>query len=209
VRQTRWIAAVLLFAAGVAVVFWGRHFDGWDEAWRVDAGVAIGLLAPLYFAEDLLRQHLKALSRTASEAVTAFGVLRRLVPAGQKQTAVLDALAAGVCARARAGELSASDVHELSGGDSDMRAIALAAMQGSYGLIDERVLVSSIAHSGRGFEQFHALKLADEAWSALSAETQQSVVDTIELDPHGYIKADGSRTEHADAIRKKAFASHG
>jgi hypothetical protein len=204
VRLVRWIAAIALFAVGVGLVIWAKHFDGWDQAWRLDAGVAVGLLAPLYFAEELLREHVKALSRTASESATSYGLLRRLLPAGDERTAVLDALAEGVRAHASADGLSSSDIEALSSGDSEMRAIALAAMRGRPDLIVQAAVVKSIADSQSGFEQYHALKLADEAWSALSEPTRRGVLAAIERDRSGYIKDDASRADVAAAIRRKA-----
>ena len=70
--------AVVLVLAGLGLVVWGRSFGGWDQAWRVEVGAALGLLGPLVYLEELLRT---TLSRDLRESVVSFGLIRRLLPA--------------------------------------------------------------------------------------------------------------------------------
>ena len=102
-RPLQWLIAATLLALGAALVVWGRDFEGWDQAWRVEIGAALALLGPLYFAEELLRRRVAELSQLASESTLSYGALRRLLPPGDERTAVLDSLVAAVRDRARAG----------------------------------------------------------------------------------------------------------
>lgn len=198
--------AVALLMVGAALVLWGREFDGWDQSWRVEVGAAIGLLAPLYFAEELLRSRLAELSRLASESAMSYGLIRRVLPAGGKRTAVLDSLVDGVRDHASAGGFTSRDIQALIGGDSHMRTVALGAMQGRHALIDEGALVESIARSETGFEQYHALLLAVESWPQRSEDTRHMIIKAIERDREGFIADDPERAALAARIRELSEA---
>lgn len=198
----RWIVAIGLLFMGAALVVWGRAFDGWDQAWRVEVGAALGLLGPLYFFEELLRTRVVELSRLAAESASSYGLIRKLLPPGDARTAVLDSLFAGIRDHARSGGFTSSDIQALVKGDGDMRATALAAMRGRQDLVAEDVLVQSIANSLSGFEQYHALLLAADTWRDRTDQARRKIVDAIKRDRNGYIARDRDRTRLAKKIRE-------
>lgn len=206
VRLWQWTIAISLVILGVGLILWAENKNDWAQAWRIEVGAAIALLGPLYLLEELLRSRVEALSRDMRESVQSYGLIRRLLPASEERTAVLDALVAGVRQRATRGEFPSGEVARLAAGDADMRAMALAAMQGRHDLLDEGALVRSIKWSDSGFEQYHALKLAREAWVSLTSGGQANVIDAIEHDAtHGrFIAKDAHRAELADEIKALA-----
>jgi hypothetical protein len=202
----RWwqgLIAAVVTLLGVGLILWAESHDDWAQAWRVEIGAALALLGPLYLLEELLRSRVEELSSKLRESVQGYGLIRRLVPAGEARTDVLDALVAGVRDRATQGTFPSAEVARLVTGDPDMRAIALAAMQGRHDLIDETALIRSIRESESGFEQYHALRLALEGWSSLSPGARTKVIEAIDHDAAGpgYIATDPARADLAQRIK--------
>ena len=154
--------------------------------------------------EELLRKRVNHLSRNLRESVQSYGLIRRMLPPGERRTLVLDTIVESVRDRAAAGDFTSGEADRLAAGDEEMRAIALAAMQGDHKLINFDTLVRSIHGSWTGFEQYHALKLAREAWTKLPDDVRRDVVEAIERDRTGpnYIATDPDRAEIADDITR-------
>jgi hypothetical protein len=207
-RHQRWIVSALLIVVGTALVWWAKDKDGWSQAWRVEIGAAIALLGPLYFLEEVLRGRVETLTRLLEESARSYGLIRRLLPAGDRRTQILDALLDAVKNQAEARALPKDEIARLARGDGETRTIALAAMQGDHDLIDNEALVFSISRSESGMEQYHALKLACQAWRKLPRRTKGRVVSAIHSDAESrkFIAADAHRAELAEQIAELARA---
>ena len=200
--RQRSIVSAALVVAGAALVLWAKDMDGWSQAWRVEVGAAVALLGPIYFLEELLRGRVDTLSQLVDESVQSYGLIRRLLPSGAQRTAVLDGLITGVKEQAQAGAFRADEIVRLSRGDGETRTIALAAMQGDHDLIDDDAIIFSISDSDSGMEQYHAMKLAYEAWSGLSHGTRIRVIHALKADAAGrnFIVDDPPRAKLAEQI---------
>jgi hypothetical protein len=108
-----------------------------------------------------------------------------LLPSGERRTVILEEILGAVRQHAQAGDFTAAEVAGLSQLDGETRTIALAAMQGDDDLIDDDAVIHSINRSESGMEQYHAIRLAYEAWDNLSPETRRRVLKAIRADAGG------------------------
>jgi len=198
--------SVGLLAAGVLLVLSARAEDGWAQAWRVEVGAAIGLLGPLFFIEELLRSRVASLEERFSELRKSYGLIRQVLPEGDARTYVLDRLLEAVTKQAKAAPYSSVEVARFLSGDEETRTIAFAAMQGDHKLIDDAAVIRSITSSSSGMEQYHALKVAHEAWQGRSSSTKTRVVDAIreDMSSRGFIAVDPYRRFLAEEILRFA-----
>lgn len=206
-RRKNWFILGGLLAAGLVLIISAKTEDGWAQAWRVEAGAALGLLGPIYFIEELLRSRVASLEKRLGEFQKSYGLIRQVLPQGDARTYVLDTLLHAVTKQAKAATYSSDEIARLLSGDEETRTVAFAAMQGDHNLIDDAAVIRSITSSDSGMEQYHALKLTHEAWKGRSASTKVAVVEAIKQDwrGRGFIAADPYRRFLAEQIFEFAF----
>jgi len=126
-------------------------------------------------AAELRRQGL-ALQMLANE----YGHTRRTMRSGRKRTKILDHIMIQLKELAQERHFEPGDVWEwFSRGQPETRVTAVGLMLGDESLRDVFIMLDAIRDSRSAFEQFYALRLAEEMLPQLSSLESEWLAETI------------------------------
>lgn len=113
-----------------------------------------------------------------------------------------DLLVERASAAARRQKFDAAEVRALfKDGSPVMRVLALGLMEGDLSLADGTTILSAIADSRSGNEQYHGLWLALQCWRSLSRSERLAVQAAVADSP--YVADDTDRRRLAEQITKQ------
>ena len=206
------VVVVSLLVLSVGLVALGdAEDDAYWSAVDLEIGAACFLLVPFFLIEEVLRAKVKSLQEEVDElrAATrgsseAFDLLRAVMPSSGDRTGALEGLLDAARNHAASADVTQPQVSRMfrdATADGE-RVMALAMMQGRPSAVDPSAVLEAIRNPRSAFEQYHALRVAELAWSLLAAERRTAVLEAIRVQTGsaGSIKPGGDRSAVARRI---------
>lgn len=215
----RRLLIVLLVSIGAAmvVVGWVQQPNGYGSNLLLQLGTTLLLVAPLVWFERMLtrqlgevRDELEDLQRRTHAIASTYEQARAEQESGASRTATLERQISQAREDGRRGEHGAAEVAKLFERGSDgERIAALGMMQGDHSLADVSAVVDGIAHSRSAFEQWHALKLAQQLWGTLGAGSRDLILAAVDVEmrPGGYLRPGTDRYALARTLKTNAMSA--